>query len=284
MPKEQKDILLVPMSDLHSGSNNALFVNRFWQGRNGVNHTPTSRQEAIYRHFEKIGREIRKARKGKNLVVVHDGDAIEGVHHNNVDVATRNVSEQCDLHVEIMAEFKRMVDWQRGDKLYYVAGTETHTGETENGLADAVGAQQYPDGWYVCDHLELVLHGQPIWFVHHGPGAGKGANEGNGVRNWLRDAYWDAKKENKTPPAMIITGHVHQPTYNTYVVNDNGQYKTVHGVICPSWQAKTRYAHQKAPLAVNKIGSVIIEIKADGEIKTPKFLIQETDSLQSVTV
>ena len=279
-----QDVLLVPMSDMHSGSNNALFVNRFWEGMQGVNHVPTDTQRKIYNHFVEVTKKIRIARKDRTLVIVHDGDAVEGVHHNNVDVATRNVGEQSDIHTEIMLDFKDRVDWQKGDKLYYVTGTETHTGDVENKLAEMVGAQQYDDNLYVANHLELVIHDLSIWFVHHGKSAGAGANEGDGIRNWLRDIYWDAKKANKTPPSMVISGHVHQPTYNTYVVNDNGIFKTVHCVICPSWQAKTRYAYKVSPVAKNVIGAVQIEIRADHEIKTPLFLTMETESIRKIVV
>jgi len=275
-----KDTLLVVLSDMHSGSNNALFPNRFWEGKNGLNHTPTSRQKAIHQQFTLFADYVRETRKNKRVVLVHNGDAIEGVHHNNIDVCTRDINEQADLHVELMNGFMKSIGWTRGDLLYYVTGTESHTGDIEDGTASELGAVQAEDGMFVHDHLQLTINDQPVWFVHHGPGAGKGANEGNGLRNWLRDIYWDAKKENQEPPAMIFTGHVHQPTYNAYIVNDCGEYRVVHGVICPSWQAKTRYAYKVAPVARNKIGGVAVEIRADGEIRLPVFKLMETESMR----
>lgn len=280
----EKDTILVVLSDLHTGSNKALFPNRFWKGKNGNNHTPTSQQVSLFEKFQEISLKVRQARKGKRVVLVHDGDAIEGVHHNNIDVCTRDVTEQAAVHVELISHFQNKIDWQRGDKLYYVTGTETHTADKEDDMARELNAEQGDDDLYMHNHLELVVNGRPIWFVHHGPPAGKGANEGNAVRNWLRDIYWDAKKDNNQPPAMVFTGHVHTPTYSAYIANDKGVYFLMHGIICPSFQAKTRYAHMAAPVARNKIGAVWCELKADGEIKTPIFSLMETKSIDRVEI
>lgn len=286
MPKPtataSKDALVVVLSDMHSGSNSALFPDRFWSGKNGLNHTPTSRQQMIFKQFEAFAEYVRETRKNKRVVLVHDGDAIEGVHHNNVDVCTRDVNEQADLHVELMNLFMKTIGWTKGDLLYYVSGTDTHVGDMEDGIASELGAVQTDDDLFAHDHIQITVNGQPIWFVHHGPKAGKGANEGNALRNWLRDIYWDAVKEHEIAPAMIFTGHVHQPTYNAYIANDGGEYKMLHGVICPSWQAKTRYAYKAAPVARNKIGGVAVEVRADGEIKIPVFKVAETESMKKV--
>ena len=58
----------------------------------------------------------------------------------------------------------------------------------------------------------------------------------------------------------------------------------MHGVVCPSFQAKTRFAYKVAPVEVNEVGAVFIEIKADGEIKAPHFVLQETKLYEAVKV
>ena len=116
---------------MHSGNNHALFPARHWQGKNGNNHAPTSEQEAIHKQFVRFGEQIAERRKGKRVVLVHDGDAIEGTHHNNIDVCTRDTTEQANIHVELMAQFQKSIGWKAGDSLYYVAGTETHTNDVE---------------------------------------------------------------------------------------------------------------------------------------------------------
>jgi hypothetical protein len=272
----RKDILQVVISDTHSGSNYALFLNRHWQGLKGNNHTPTSKQMRIRAQWERFAEEVRQARQGKKVVLVHNGDAIDGDHHASGDVCTLNPKEHADIHIELMNELQRLIEWQRGDELYYTRGTQTHVNEYEYYIGEQLNA--VPDGEFYCwDMLPLLSNGVLSWFVHHGPRAGEGANEGNTMRNWLKTIYFDALKDGKRIPGILYTGHVHQPTYSTYVYRERMEFHTMHGVILPSWQLKTYYAWEKAPVSKNKIGGVVHEIKADGTVTIPRFSVMESN-------
>jgi hypothetical protein len=276
---KQKDTLLVTLSDMHSGSNYALFLDRFWEGKNGNNHAPTSRQKGLRKQFERYCKTVAEEREGRRLVVVHDGDAIEGSHHNNVDVCTRDMAEQAEIHLELIHEFKKAVGWRAGDLMYYVLGTDTHVLDTEHEIANEAGAQQLADGGYVANHLELTIHGRTVWYIHEGARAGKGPNEGNALRNWLKDVYFDALKAHEQPPDVVYSGHVHQPTYTAYIGNDRMDFRVLHGIILPSWQIKTRYAYRVAPVAKNMIGGVTQIITVGGDIRPPKFCVSEAESM-----
>lgn len=233
----------------------------------------------MYRHFTKCAEYARDRRKGNRLIVVHDGDAIDGNHHGSLQAVTFDPAEQAEVHIELMDTFLRTANFtSKTDRLFYVSGTETHVGDGENGIAADLEAE----GGKVFDHLELEINGRLIWFVHHGPKRGKGALEGNALRNYLRDTYWDAKKINVQPPDMIVTGHVHTATYNNYVIREKDSYRIIHGVICPSFQAKTRFTYKVAPIERNEIGCVFIEIGASGAISVPAFLLQETKGSETV--
>lgn len=279
-----KDTLVVLLSDMHSGNNHALFPSRHWQGKNGNNHTPTGEQAAIYRQFVKFGEQIAGLRKNRRVILVHDGDAIEGTHHNNIDVCTRDTKEQADIHVALMVEFRKAIGWRAGDSMYYVAGTETHTNDVEWDIAEDLNAVRDVDNRPVFDHLQLTVNGVPMWFVHHGPTANDVLNEGKTLQNWLKSIYWSALREGKQAPQVFTSGHVHQPAYATFTVNVNGRYdyRTMHGIILPSWQAKTRYAYKKAPIARNIIGGVSFVVQANGTIETPVFCVMETESVTRI--
>lgn len=229
----------------------------------------------------------RANRKGKRLIVIHDGDAVEGVHHGSTQVITQNKKEQAELHIELMDTFLRATKFSKknGDLLYYVSGTETHTGDIEHSIAKDLSAEKNPEGGNVFDQLELKLNGRLIWLAHHGKGRGAGSNEGNSLRNFLRDVYWDCLKVKEQAPDMIITGHTHTPTWTTYVGRNQNQFHLLHGIICPSFQSKTRFAYKVAPVERNEIGAVFVEIKADGEIRTPQLLLMETKAnKEAITV
>lgn len=277
----QKDTLIVVLSDMHSGSTRALCLNRQWQGKH-QNYLPTEKQRAIYRHFEKVAEHVRSIRKGKRLILVHDGDAIEGIHHDGREVITLLREEQADIHIELMDWFMQKVRFERknGDRLIYVSGTDTHVGDLEDLIGRDLGAAKNAEGGYVFHHLQLEVNKREFWFVHHGPKKGIGANEGNGMRNWLKNIYFEALKNRMRFPDAVISGHTHTPHYNTFVMD----FHTIHGVICPSWQMKTRFAYRAAPVERNEIGAVIIDVSAAGDIRQPVILKMDTGSADVVNL
>jgi hypothetical protein len=269
-----KDVLNVVISDMHSGSNYALFLDREWQGKDN-SHVPRSGQIKIRERFEKFAEEIRLARKGKQIKLVHNGDAIDGDHHHSGDVCTINPIEQADIHIEIVNDFQKRIGWQAGDEMYYTRGTKVHVENFENYIGRELNAVPCGD-FYAWDFLELEINGTVSWFVHHGPGRGEGPNEGNAMRNWLRCIQQEAVKDDRKIPDVVWTGHVHYPTYSSYVWRDKMNFKTVHGIITPSWQLKTSYGWMRAAVQTGKIGGVSLEIKADGTICIPKFSVMES--------
>lgn len=273
----KRDVIQVIMSDMHSGSNYALFLSRMWHGTNNNTHFPRAAQIKIRERFELFADQINIARQGKRVKLIHNGDAIDGDHHNSNDVCTTNSLEQADIHVELMIEFQRRIGWQAGDEMYYTRGTQTHVNDFEEYIGKQLNA--VPNGdFYVHDLLKLETNGVVSWFVHHGPGAGNGGNEGNALRNWLKTIYLNALKDGDTVPDIVYTGHVHNPTYAPLGIRLPGfVFKNMHGIICPSWQTKTKYALMKAPISKNRIGGVLHEIKADGTIAVPVFSVSVSD-------
>lgn len=275
MSNHHRDVLQVVMSDMHSGSNYALFLKRQWHGKK-TSHTPRPRQEKIRQHFENFTKHIRECRKDKKLVVIHNGDAIDGDHHHSNDVCSHDPKEQADIHIEIMYDFQKRVNWQRGDEMYYTRGTDVHVGSWEDYIAEQMNAVRQ-DGLYAWDFLELETNGRLSWFVHHGPRRGKGPNRGGTTRAWLRNIYYEALEDKRRFPDIVYTGHVHDPDYSTYSARIGGfSFTNMHGIIVPSWQNKTIYAYEKAPVSVNRIGGVVQEIKADGTICVPEFIVMES--------
>jgi hypothetical protein len=267
-----RDTLQVTISDTHSGSNYALFLPTIWRGNKNNSHAPGGVQIKIRKQFEKFAGEVATARKDKRVRLVINGDAIDGDHHNSGDVCTLDERDQADIHIELMQEFQKRIKWMAGDEIYYTRGTQSHVHEMENYIGERMNSVMDGD-FYLHDLLKLDTNGVISWYAHHGPGAGSGANEGNTLRNWLKRTVEDAEKDGERPPDVVYTGHVHTPTYNTCVYREKMKFKTIHGIILPSWQAKTIYARMKAPVQKNKIGGVYQAIYADGTIGIPQFSI-----------
>ena len=256
------------VSDLHSGSNYALFLDRHWHGIH-TSHVPRALQVEIRRKFIDYCEHVKARRKNKQVKLIHNGDAIDGDHHHSGDVCTVNSLEQADIHIELMNELQKRIGWQRGDEIYYTVGTQVHVNEYEKYIAEQMNST-------VSYMLELESNGTKSVFVHHGPGAGLGANEGNAMRLWLKNIHLESQKDGRESPDIVYTGHVHSPTYAVMPMRGEGfKYRMLHGVILPSWQGKTNYAWRRASMQRNRIGGVVHEIKADGTICIPDFVVMD---------
>jgi hypothetical protein len=266
------DVMLVSLSDMHSGGMTALYpdypMTFQYDEKNTISIPPNEQQRQIYNHFIHSADEIKRLAVGKRLIITHNGDAIDGYHHNSVQVVSTNTKHHTLIHIELMGTFLERVGFsvKNGDELHYTSGTETHTGWEEYGIKEHFE----PLGAKYHDEMRIRVNGREIWYTHHGTTAGKGANVGNGHRNWMRDIYYDCVKSGETPPDLIVTSHYHQCHYGTFV---DSFTHTMHGIILPSWQAKTRYAIRAAPFQRNDIGLVYTVINDDGDMRFGKILM-----------
>jgi hypothetical protein len=96
------------------------------------------------------------------------------------------------------------------------------------------------------------------------------------MRAWLRNIYYDCMKDGERYPDIVYTGHVHQPYWGVFETRSNMTFGLMHGIITPSWQQKTRYAHMAAPVAKNRIGGVSMLITKDGLIAPPRFSVMDS--------
>ncbi len=264
------------MSDLHSGSDTALTVDRVWRGQKTSDIYPTSAQKKIRTQFEKTAEEVKVNRKGIKVRLILNGDLLEGCHHGNTQIFTQDELEMAEISAELINEFKKKIDWNRGDEVYVTRGTTVHVKSLENFIGKEVGAVMDGD-FYVHNKLILNTNGVISCTAHTGPGVGKGQNEGNSLRNFMNNYYVTCTKDGLTCPSIFYFGHVHQPYYSVIEQREPGfKFRTLHGVITPSWQMKTTYALDKMPHARNRVGGVMQLITASGLIGTPQFSVMET--------
>ena len=276
MFSKQKDTLLIWLSDLHTGGTTALFphYNQLKDGHwkfKHISYPPSSEQCRLFDHFDFCADEIAKQRKNKRIIIVHNGDAIDGRHHDSRQIITHDKEEQGAVHVWLMKYFFDKISFNKnkGDLLYYVSGTETHTTDYEYGIAQDLGAEQTPAGKDVFEFLPLEIAGKLIYAAHEGTSSGEGYTEGDAFRNSLKRLYWQCLSDKVRFPDLVVISHVHRPLYTSYVHN----YHTIHGMITPSWQIKTRFGNQIAPFQQNKIGMSTVDITTDGIIRVNKPIL-----------
>lgn len=276
---EDKGIYIVPIADLHACSTTALFP--YWLGedlghplhenmlRNGdwrfkhADYSPKPKQYRMFKHFTKCAEIIAERRKGKKLVVIGNGDLVDGNHHHTQQIATANIREQTDVAVWLMEYFLAKIGFSKeaGDLLYIGAGTEAHDQDEEDSIAQRLGANKI-DGEDVFDFLPMNIKGKEFWFMHQGASPGKGINKGNGMISWMKNKYFECLEDKRTPPDVIYSGHFHSPHHATWTHN----YKTMHYILLPPFQLKTRFGHRVAGAELDKVGIHPSEITTDGQL------------------
>lgn len=269
------DTLHVVISDMHSGSIHALTVGRIWKGQKTSDIHPNSQQVAIRKQWLKFMGDVKLHRKGRKVRLIINGDSLEGIHHSSNDTFTMDELEMAEIAVELIEEFKRGIAWQRGDEAYVMRGTTVHVKSLENYIGREVNAVPCGD-FYVHNRLLLDTNGVQSVTVHTGPNVGKGQNEGNSLRNFMNNYYVSAMKDGERTPDIFYFAHVHNPYYAVIEQREKDMnFRTLHGIITPSWQMKTTYALDKMPHSKNRIGGVMQLITADGLIGTPVFSVLE---------
>ena len=263
---QKRRILTVNFGDTHSGSSTALFPNYKmyfkYDDNNIFAYEPTLRQSLMYDHFLFCADYIRANSAGAQIVFVMNGDAIDGNHHGTVQVVSANPKHHSEIFIELMDTFldRSGFSVKNGDELYFVSGTESHTGWEEYGISNHY---QHMGATY-HDELRLTLNERRAWWTHQGARPGKGVKEGNPIRNFAADLYWDCIKENVLPPHLLFSSHFHKSAYDSF----NDSYKhTIHYQTLASWQYKTRFGLRAAPYQRNDIGLTVTEISENGDVR-----------------
>lgn len=262
---EERDIINIAISDTHAGSDRAVFppeilLPPLMADEKERRLTYSYNQQKLYDHLIYCARHIRKKYQGYKKVFVHNGDAVEGIHHHTIQLSAPSVDDHVLIHQAVMEDFLNEAGFSvmNGDELHYVSGTETHTGYVESRITkhfEYFGAKYH-------DELKLTQNGRKIWYVHQWAHAGKGQNEGEGLKNAIKSLYYDTLKENREMPDVAIASHYHKATMASYSQN----WKTYYAMITPSFQMKTRFAQKVAAFQRNDIGIGLVEVSKNGLI------------------
>lgn len=253
---------ILPIADPHTGSIYGLHPNYIkkgdtwktvdeaggWYYVNNPFYYLSSMQLKIWRHYEAGINTIARMKEKQDfdIKIIVMGDAIDGDHHATPTLTTRNEPEQMMAHVAIMEWTKERLGFASGrDELIYIEGTESHTRDNEEILAQLAGVAKFPGGHSCSPFLEAEIQGRLFWFYHHGVAAGYSYSEGKGLYNYISQIYIDRKMKDKRPPEFVMTAHTHKREHQTYRNNGN----EVHGLILPPLQAQTRFT-RKMPRAV----------------------------------
>lgn len=263
-------------SDTHCGSVVGLMPGAgSWVMANGGSYTRNKIQDIIYEQWLECWQMVADMRKRSRLVIIHAGDATEGIHHETTQIVSNRIDEQERIHVAAMLEAMKISKFneKRGDRMYYIGGTPTHVlpgQQSEERIARVLatvpklpGNNAGNDGRYLWDRWRMWINGVLFDVAHEGPHPGSRAwLRGNTLRWVLRSMYFDCLEHKLEMPRYWIRAHRHR-----WVPPERhrGEAGTIEGFLTPCFQGPTEYVFQRFSMEfLSHIGMLVFIVEPDG--------------------
>lgn len=244
-PKENPINNHVAISDTHCGSKHGLCVP--WKVRlpesSGAFYLASKHQKRLWKQWNFACKEfIPDATRGEPFVVIHNGDAVDGDHHNTSTIISRNLAVQAEIAGECL-EVIMAVPGFRG--LYAVGGTPAHVGEAwceEERLFRQLGAIPDSNGNSVRGELWIMCGPRLGHYAHHIGTTSSGAYETSALAREANELYAEAAKRGLRPPDFIVRSHRH--LRSEIRVAREKQDAIV--LVTAAWQLKTPFVQKTA--------------------------------------
>lgn len=280
--ERRRTILTVP-ADTHAGSEVGLMPPGPWQLEGGGTYQPNTAQQTLNKIWTEAWERVAQIRSGARLVVVHAGDAVEGIHRKNVQSWTTRLAEMERCHVECMDQALKIAGYDSGggDRIYYVKGTPYHVGaggvseekiaRDLDGCIPMIEPRDEKGGRYLWDRVLLDINGVLFDIAHHGGGLSRLPwNKSGPLRSRLNQAYWRSLEAGLQIPDYWIRAHMHQAAHDVLVAGKH----TINGYICPALQSKTEYGYKVATDLLATLGMLIFEITREGQVVDHSLVIE----------
>lgn len=255
---------IIVVSDTHCGCRMGLCPPEGTALDGGGSYLPSPLQLKMWDRWRAFCDEwVPRVTKGEPFILVHNGDAVDGVHHGATSQISHNLQDQANL---AFACLKPLVD--RAAAYYHIRGTEAHVGKSgaeEERLAQRLGAIPDAQGDHARWELWIDLHGHLVNFSHHIGTTGSSAYEATALGKEMAEAYVEAGRWGARAPQVIVRSHRHRFGEWRMFGQDGLQ------IICttPAWQLKTAYVHRLTTgrLSQPQLGGALIRV-GDEELHT----------------
>ena len=248
---------VIVVSDTHCSCRMGLYPDHSLTLDGGVSAGPSPLQQKMWRLWQEFWTDwVPAATKGEPYIVVHNGDAIDGVHHGSKTQVSQNLADQQMIALECLRPVT-----ERAEVYYHIRGTEAHvgqSGEHEENLARALGAKPDSDGHSARWELWLDLHGHLIHLTHHVGVSGSSSYESTAPFKEMVEGYVDAGRWDRKPPQVIVRSHRHRHIEVRTPSRDGHSIVTV----TPGWQLKTPFVYRMAGARQSQpqVGGILIRV------------------------
>jgi hypothetical protein len=253
---------LIVFSDTHSGCRVALCPPRGVPLDGGGSYLPSAFQLKMWAWWEEFwGEWVPTVTRGEPFDVVHNGDAIDGVHHNSTTQISHNLEDQQRIAEAVLLPVVKQCK-DSGGTYYHIRGTEAHvgqSGEYEERLARSIGAKPNAEGQFARFDLWKRVGGAKgplVHLLHHIGSTSSAAHEASAVNAELAAAFVEAGRWGREPPDFVVRSHRHR----SIAVDMNTARGYAASIVTPAWQGKTPFTW-KIPggrLSEPQIGGIVI--------------------------
>lgn len=255
---------LIVVSDTHFGCRLGLCPDRPIPLDDGGTYLASDAQRHVWRYWREFWDEwVPEVTRGEPYDVVHNGDVIDGVHHQSTTQISHNIEDQ--LTIAEMALAPEIAKCKAmGGTYYHVRGTEAHVGKSgvyEEQLAKRLGAKPNAERQFARWHLWKRVGGKGgplVHLLHHIGTTGSAAHEASAVNAELTAEYVEAARWNREPPDYIVRSHRHR----SIAVDLNSAKGYAAAIVTPAWQLRTPFAWKipGARLAEPQFGGICIRM------------------------
>jgi hypothetical protein len=247
---------LVVVSDTHFGCGVAICPPEGARLDDGGTYKPSKLQQKIWGWWAEFWEEfVPESTRGEPYAVVHNGDAIDGVHHQSTTQFTQNLEDQSELGYQVL---KSVVELCEG-RYYHIRGTEAHVGKSareEERLAKRLGAVPNQDGQHARYDLWIQVGEKIVHLLHHVGTTSSQAYESTALHKEFTESLLEAARWGYAPPSAIVRSHRHR-SFETGCGAKGGR---AFAAVTAGWQGKTPFAWKiaGARLAVPQFGGIVI--------------------------
>jgi hypothetical protein len=251
---------LIVVSDTHSGCRVGLHPDYPMRVDGGGQYSPSAFQQGLWRWWREFWDVwVPEVTKGETFDLVHNGDAIDGVHHRSTTQISQNIEDQVRIAEACLAPAVEQCTTS-GGTYFHIRGTEAHvgqSGEYEERLARSLGAAPNGEGQHArFDLWKRVGDKCLVHLLHHIGTTGSAAHEASAVNAELTAMYVEAARWGKEPPDFIVRSHRHR----SIAVDLNSAKGYAAAIVTPAWQGKTPFTFKVpgARISEPQIGGIAI--------------------------
>ena len=250
---------IIVISDLHVGSTVGLCPPKVSVVDRG-SYECNKFQATLYHYWEDFWKNfVPKMTKGsRKVVLVINGDVIDNVHHNTVNILSNSIEVQESAGVTILKGIRKLCP-AKIHEIYMQAGTEAHAGsagESERRIAKAIGALPDETGEYIPYQRWLDVDGTIIHFAHTIGTTSSAAYESSAPMRELVASMVEAAQWGRPMPDILVRSHRHR-FIEVPIPTENGRIRVV---VTPGWQLRTPFVERVDRMRMPHIGGVVFQL------------------------